>query len=255
MKTEEEKDVLNYFRHFVISVTESLFIAARRYKVESLKRWCSSILSSKLNEQSAIRLWIFANQNSIEKLKENCIDFIVKKSEYFLDQDELPFSLFLEIIKRKKSMDQNVSSSKRSSREAYLTYEQIQEQTKSKTLKSTVASATKDDQHFINNKLKNYDTFHDNKTETDSQQNDESESDESIDSWGSFASAIRAQYPDVVLKRSDKKKSPSSISKSRTESSSGIDLRSNYSSATSAQTVNTIHQNYRCKYLILLIAA
>ena len=152
-------------------------------------------------------------------------------------------------------MDQNVSSSKRSSREAYLTYEQIQEQTKSKTLKSTVASAIKDDQHFINNKLKNYDTFHDNKTETDSQQNDESESDESIDSWGSFASAIRAQYPDAVLKRSNKKKSPSSISKSRTESSSGIDLRSYYSSATSAQTVNTIHQNYRCKYLILLIAA
>jgi len=247
MKTEEEKDVLNYFGHFVISVTESLFLAARRYKVESLKRWCSSILSSKLKKQSAIHLWIFANQNSIEKLKENCIDFIVKKSEYFLDQDELPFSLFFEIIKRKKSMDLNVSSSKRSSREAYLTYEQIQEQTKSKTLKPTVAS-TKDDQPLINKKLKNYDTFHDNKTETDSQQNDESESDESIDSWGSFASAIRAQYPDAVLKRSNKKKSPSSISKSRTESSSGIDLRSNYSSATSAQTVNTIHQNYRCKY-------
>ena len=229
-------------------ITEPLLIAARTYKVESLEQLCSSILSSKLNKYSATNLLIFAHQNSVNSLKENCIDFIVKNSKYFTDQREFQLigktnlSLFLEITKcKQKLMDGNVSSSKTSSREDYLTYDQIQEQTKSKTLKSTVASS-KDDQH---------DAYYETTTETDSQQpNDESEI-ESNYSLRSFASSLRA----AVYERSDKKKSPSSISKSRTESSSGIDLRSYYSSATSAQTVNTIHQNYRCKYLILLIAA
>ena len=166
-------------------------------------------------------------------MKENCIDFIVKNSEYFRDQREFQtigktnLSLFLEITKcKEKLVDGNVSSSKTNSREDYLTYDQIQEQTKSKALKSTVASS-KDDQH---------DAYYGTTTETDSQQqNDESEI-ESNYSLRSFASSLRA----AVYERSDKNKSPSIVSKNPTERSSSIDLRSDYSSATSAQTVNTI---------------
>jgi len=132
-----------------------------------------------------------------------------------------------------------MSSGKASSREDYLTYDQIQEQTKSKTLKSTVASS-KDDQH---------DAYHKTTTETDSQQpNDESEI-ESNYSLRSFASSLGA----AVYERSDKKKSPSLVSKNSTESSSSIDLRSDYSCATSAQTVNTIKYSSKLSMQILLI--
>lgn len=127
-KTEEEQEVSNCQGHICIFVTELLFIAARRFKFESLKRWCSSVLSSKINKLSAIRLLIFAHQNSLDPLKENCVDFIVKNAEYFLDQDKFPLSLFFKITKRKKLMtDKNESSSK--TRE-FLIYEQVKEQTK-----------------------------------------------------------------------------------------------------------------------------
>lgn len=52
------------------------------------------------------------------------------------------------------------------------------------------------------------------------------------------SSAIKAQYPNVTYEPYNKKKStPSLIRNDQTESSSGIDLRSNSSSATS-QSIN-----------------
>ena len=188
-------------------LTEPLFIAARRYKVDSLKHFCSSILCSKLNKYSATNLLIFAHQNSVSLLKEKCIDFIAKNSAYFWGQDEFMklkktnLSLFSEITKRMDLVGENASSSK--TRREFLSYEQIKEETKSRTLNSTAPS-----------------TVDETTTETYSQ-NDESDN----------------EFTDNILERSNKKKSPPLISKNPTESSSGIDLCSDSSSITSAQTV------------------
>ena len=90
-------------------VTEPLFVAADRYKVDSLKDWCSCILSQRLKEDCAIHSLVLAHLHCDDRLKEDCIKFIVKNKTAFWELDEFKklgesyFSLFYEATKRMNS--------------------------------------------------------------------------------------------------------------------------------------------------------
>jgi speckle-type POZ protein len=185
-------------------VTELLFIAARKYKIELLEDLCSSILSSKLNKDCAIRLLILAHQYSAAILKEKCLDFIVKNSEYFWDREEFKkfgqtnYELFFEITKHKNFMNEKVRDSKANE---FLSYDQVKEQTKFEIVNSSATSTTKHDQGSVKEEkssdqslkmfLENYRQLYDfdTKAETDSQ-DDASEYESNDSSDGSSSSGI-----------------------------------------------------------------
>lgn len=87
-------------------MTEPLFIAADKYQVGSLKDWCESINSKKIAVDSAIRLLILAHLHSAEKLKEDCIHFILKRKFEFFRMEEFRQmardfpDLFFEVARR-----------------------------------------------------------------------------------------------------------------------------------------------------------
>ena len=64
-------------------ITEPLFIAADKYQIDSLKGWCESVLSKKINVDCAVRYLILANFHSAETLQEHCLEFIVEHNAVF----------------------------------------------------------------------------------------------------------------------------------------------------------------------------
>ena len=64
-------------------MTEPLFIAADKYQIDSLKDWCESVLSKKINVDCAVRYLILSNFHSAEKLQEHCLKFIVDHNAVF----------------------------------------------------------------------------------------------------------------------------------------------------------------------------
>ena len=69
-------------------ITEPLFIAADKYQVDSLKNWCSSLMSNKLNAENAVRYLVLAHLHLDDKLQTDCINYILKKTtDFFQRQD------------------------------------------------------------------------------------------------------------------------------------------------------------------------
>ena len=87
-------------------MTEPLFIAADKYQIESLKSWCSSILSKTLSVENTIHFFVLAHLHSSKKLEEDCIEFIAKNKAAFWEMDEFEKlcesypSLFYQATKR-----------------------------------------------------------------------------------------------------------------------------------------------------------
>jgi len=87
-------------------MTEPLFIAADKYQIESLKSWCSSILSKMLSVENTIHFFVLAHLHSSKKLEEDCIEFIAKNKAAFWEMDEFEKlcksypSLFYQATKR-----------------------------------------------------------------------------------------------------------------------------------------------------------
>jgi speckle-type POZ protein len=69
-------------------MTEPLFVTADKYGVESLKDWCGSILSERLQVENTMPLLKLAEKHSADELKEVCIDFIVNNKAKFWEMDE-----------------------------------------------------------------------------------------------------------------------------------------------------------------------
>ena len=86
-------------------MTEPLFIAADKYQVDSLKDWCSSVMSKKLTVENAVRLLALAHLHSADRLQEVCIEFIVKNKAVFWERDDFKtfgknfFDLFYQVSK------------------------------------------------------------------------------------------------------------------------------------------------------------
>ena len=59
-------------------ITEPLFVAADRYGVELLKKECARILKTRLNNDNVLRLFVFAQMQSIPHLLEACLKFIAE---------------------------------------------------------------------------------------------------------------------------------------------------------------------------------
>ena len=88
-----------------VKITEPLFIAADKYQVNLLKKWCSSLMLKKLDMENAVRYLILAHLHVDEKLQTDCLDFIAKKKADFYKRQDLKDlnrnypDLFFEIAK------------------------------------------------------------------------------------------------------------------------------------------------------------
>ena len=88
------------------SMTEPLFLAADKYQVDSLKDWCSSVMSKKMKIDDVIHLLVFAHLHSAGQLQEDCLSFIVKNKAVFWTREDFKqlsknySDLFYEATKR-----------------------------------------------------------------------------------------------------------------------------------------------------------
>lgn len=70
-------------------MTEPLFIAANKYQIESLKKWCSLILAKKkLYVVVAVRLLILSHLNSVKHLKGCILCFFANNAAVLWEHKE-----------------------------------------------------------------------------------------------------------------------------------------------------------------------
>ena len=67
------------------NIAELLFVAADKYQVDKLKDLCIPVLSKAIDDENVLHFLVLAHLHSAVWLQEDCIDFIVRKKDEFIN--------------------------------------------------------------------------------------------------------------------------------------------------------------------------